>query len=190
MNIKWIIGSGIILLMLAASPAFAWRCSHGLVDIGDSAASVRQRCGQPDFIYPDTNTSSRGRSGSPDARWYYNSGPSQLLRVLLIHKSVVQAIDTLGYGFNPVLRRCTPQDIRIGMSVYELASRCGKPRSKHVTHSGTGKRGYSGGAAVRTEMWTYDFGSQYLLQKVTLAAGQIQSVETASRHAKHSKPRG
>ncbi|MGH8379052.1 MAG: DUF2845 domain-containing protein [Gammaproteobacteria bacterium] len=188
MNIKWIIGSGAILLMLAAPPAFAWRCSHGLVDTGDSVTSVRQRCGKPDFIYSDTSASTRGRSGSRDERWYYNSGPSQLLRVLLIHKGVVQAIDTLGYGFNPALHRCTPQDIRIGMSVYELASRCGKPKNKHATHPGAGKRGHSGSAGMRTEVWTYDFGSQYLLQKVILTGGQVQGVETASRHAKHSKP--
>ncbi|MGH8282852.1 MAG: DUF2845 domain-containing protein [Gammaproteobacteria bacterium] len=150
------------------------------MDTGDSAASVRQRCGKPDFIYPDASASRRNRSGSREERWYYNSGPSQLLRVLLFQKGVLKEIDTLGYGFNPALHRCTPQDIRFGMSAYELANRCGKPKRRRSAHASAG---------TRTAVWTYDFGSQYLLQNVTISGGQVQSVETTSHHARRSQPR-
>ncbi|HVC38187.1 MAG TPA: DUF2845 domain-containing protein [Gammaproteobacteria bacterium] len=189
MNIKWIICPGSILLMLIMSPAFAWRCDHGLVNTGDSTSEVRKKCGQPDYVYSDTGVYRRGRFTSIDEHWYYNYGPSRFLQALRFHKGVLQAVDTLGYGFRPVSHRCTPQDIRVGMSAYELAIRCGKPKSKRnrLTRIGGGK--HSGGEVVsHKEEWTYDFGSQYLLQKVTISSGHVQGLETASR-AKHPAKR-
>ncbi|MGA9852423.1 MAG: DUF2845 domain-containing protein [Gammaproteobacteria bacterium] len=192
MNIKWIIWPGAILLMLGASPALAWRCEHGLVDTGESAAAVRKKCGKPDLIYSDTGMYRRSAHKSTDERWYYNFGPGQLLRVLRFHGGVLQEIDTSGYGFKPSPGRCTPQDIRLGMSVYELLTRCGKPKSKRQrsSRSGGDKRGHAAGAITRTEIWTYDFGSQYLLQEVILSGGKVQSLETANRHAQRQKPHG
>lgn len=193
MNIKWMIWFGAILLVLAASPAFAWRCDRGLVDSGDNTGAVRTKCGKPDFIYDDTGVYRHGRFTSIDERWYYNSGPSQLLQELLFHNGVLQMIDTLGYGFNLSPHPCTPQDVRVGMSAYELASRCGKPKNKRVRFgrlSGS-KRGRSGGAVVvRTEEWTYDFGSEYLLQKVSISGGQVQNLDTPSRHTRRSRLHG
>jgi len=189
MNIKWIIRPTTILLMLAVTPAFAWRCDHGFVNTGDAASLVRRKCGQPDFVYNDTGIYRRGHFISIDEHWYYNYGPSHLLQELRFHNGVLQAVDTLGYGFRPVSRRCTPQDIRVGMSAYELAMRCGKPKSKrNRTTRISGAKHSSEKAVIRREEWTYDFGSQYLLQEVTISGGQVQSLGTASR-VKHPAKR-
>lgn len=188
MNIKWTAWMAGVFLLLTALPALAWRCEHGFVDTGDSAATVRKQCGPPDFIYGGTSARRGGRAQSADEHWYYNPGPSQLLRILHFRGGVLEQIDTAGYGFNPSPRRCTPQDIRTGMNVYELVTRCGKPKNKHTYTAGAGKRS-SGSAASRTEIWTYDFGSQYLLQKITISSGDVQSVETAHRDTRRSKPR-
>jgi hypothetical protein len=167
------------MLLLVASPAMAWSCRHGFAQSGDTRAEVRQKCGAPDFIYPDK---SRGGSQAADERWYYNPGSGQLLRVLRFQRGVLADITTAGYGFKPATRRCTPADIRYGMSVYELAARCGKPKNKRmVAASGHGGKHARGIHAARTEIWTYDFGAQYLLHKVTLVDAQVNSVETTSR---------
>lgn len=176
-----------LLLFFPAVPALAWRCDQGLVDVGEAAAAVRQKCGPPDFVYP--GHSSRRHPRAADERWYYNRGPGQLLRVLHFHAGVLADVDTAGYGFTATRRHCTPADIRAGMSVYELEAMCGKPRNKrvHTLRSGGGKHARSLAAASRTEIWTYDFGSQYLLQKVTIADGQVRAVETASRSQRRSQ---
>lgn len=189
MQIKWIIWSTAILLMLAVAPAFAWRCDHGFVNTGDTASLVRRKCGQPDFVYTDTGIYRRGHFISIDEHWYYNYGSSRLLQELRFHNGVLQAVDTSGYSFRPVSRRCTPQDIRVGMSAYELAMRCGKPKSKRNRSARiSGAKRTTEKAVIRREEWTYDFGSQYLLQKVTISDGRVQSQETASR-VKHPAKR-
>lgn len=189
----FLLALGVVLLMSAVPPAFAWRCDRGMVNIGDRASVVRNKCGKPDFIYSDTGVYRRGHLTSIDERWYYNYGPNQLLRVLRLHKGVLWEIATPAYGFNISAHRCTPQDIRLGMSAYELITRCGKPRSKRErsTHPGSGRRGRSGGqVASHAQLWTYDFGPAYLLQQVTISDAQVQSLDSVMRHARRSRQRG
>ena len=185
MNIKWMLWIGVGMLLLTVSPAMAWGCPPGFVKSGDTRATVRQKCGVPDFIYPDK---SRGNSQAVDERWYYNPGPGQLVRVLRFQHGVLANIATAGYGFKPLTRRCMPADIRYGMSVYELVARCGKPKNKRVAATGgNGGKHTRSVHVLRSEIWTYDFGAQYLLHKVTLVDAQVDSVETAGRAQKDSK---
>lgn len=183
MNIKRIVWVGSVLLAIYASPAVAWQCRHGIVEPGDTAPVVLRTCGQPDFVYPDTK---RAGARAGDVRWYYNPGSGGLLRVLLFRAGKLSAIDTGGYGFKTAARRCTPADLRPGMSVYELVTRCGQPKNKRllVAHAAGGTRN-RGVHAPRTEIWSYDFGAQYLVQKVTLVDAQIENVTTASRGGRH-----
>jgi Protein of unknown function (DUF2845) len=190
MNIKWIFWGANLALVLGASPAFAWRCEHGFADTGDTNNMVRKKCGHPDFIYTDTGVYRAGRFIPIDEYWYYNYGPNRLLRALRFHSGVLQAVDTLGYGFRPGAHRCTPQDIRIGMSAFELLNGCGRPKSRRKRFTRLkGTKRSSGKVVIHTEIWTYDFGSQYLLQKVAVSGGQVQSRETTSRALSHSKRR-
>jgi hypothetical protein len=188
MNIKWIFWTFTLPFIFSMSPAYAWRCEHGFVKIGDTARVVRNKCSQPDFIFSDTGVYRRGRFAVIDEHWYYNYGPNRLLQELRFHKGVLEAVDTLGYGFTSAAQRCTPQDIHVGMSAYELAIRCGKPKKKRnrFTRSGGGKR--SGVKIVtHAEEWTYDFGSQYFLQKVVITGGRVQSRENVRRTRRRSK---
>lgn len=183
MNIKWIVWMGGMLLMLFALPAMAWQCRNGFAELGDAAAAVRKKCGAPDFIYPQ---SKHGNARAGEERWYYNPGSGGLLRVLRFQSGKLSVIDTAGYGFRPATKRCTPADLRPGMSVYELAARCGPPKNKRVLASGAAGSAHRRGVrGPRTEIWTYDFGSQYLVQKVTLVDAQVDSVATASRGGRH-----
>lgn len=175
MNIKWITWIAAVLLLLATAPVFAWRCEGGFVDVGDAAQTVLRKCGRPDFVYGKTGKRSNKRS---EAYWYYDAGPSQLVRVLRFHGGVLKRIDTSGYGFSFTAQACTPADIRSGMSVYELARHCGPPARKRFLRKH---------AAGHAEIWTYDFGPRYLLQNVTIAGGQVLGVETASRTQRRSK---
>ena len=185
MNIKWMLWIGAGVLLLTATPAMAWSCQHGFAQSGDTRAAVRQKCGMPDFIYPDK---SRGNSSAAEERWYYNPGSGQLVRMLRFQRGTLADITTAGYGFRPSTQRCTPADIRYDMSVYELVMRCGKPKTKHVIAAGGHAGKHARGApAPHTEIWTYDLGAQYLLHKVTLVDAQVSSVETASRTQKRSK---
>lgn len=189
MLLQWIIWPAALLLALTMSPAFGWRCDHGLVNIGDSASQVRKKCGPPDYVYSDTGIYRRGKFVAIEERWYYNDGPRLLLQELSFNKAKLEAVDTPSYGFRLDLKHCTPQDITIGMSAYELLSRCGKPKSKRDRYvSIGGGKGAGGKLVMHTEEWTYDFGSQYLLQKVTITGGHVRDREALSR-AKHPAKR-
>lgn len=179
MNIKWMTYLAGVFLFLAAAPALAWRCNQGFVDPGDSAQTVVKRCGRPDFVYGSAAKAEGKRSV---VLWYYDSGPLQLVRVLRLRAGVLESIDTAGYGLRATGRACTPADIRSGMQVYELAKRCGKPQRKRVLS----KRS-AGNTGSRAEVWTYDLGARYLLQRATIVDGQVQSVETAGRTPRRSK---
>lgn len=183
MNIKWIVWIGGILLAVITMPAMAWQCLHGFVELGDSLSTVRHKCGVPDFVYPGTQ---HGGARSANQRWYYNPGAGGFVRVLLFRAGKLSAIDTGGYGFTTFSRRCTPADLRQGMNVYELVARCGKPQNKHLGASGTvGAKHKPVVNKLRTEIWTYDFGPQYLIQKITLVDARVESLTTASRDPCH-----
>ncbi|MDE2235245.1 MAG: DUF2845 domain-containing protein [Gammaproteobacteria bacterium] len=186
MRIQWIALS-IFLFMLAAPAAHAWRCANSLVNTGDSASQVRKKCGPPDYIYAATGTERRGRFVAVDEYWYYNSGPQQLMRELQFHHGKLQAELTLGYGFNPESRRCAPQDIRIGMSAYELASFCGQPKRKHDRYVRISGKGSGGKLMRHSQEWRYDFGSQYLLHEVVITDGRVQEQQALGRSRHHAK---
>lgn len=173
MDIKCSIRLAGILLLVTAAPAFAWRCEHGFVEAGDNAQTVLKKCGRPVFIYGNGGKTMRSRSS---VLWYYDSGPTQLVRVLTFHGGMLVNIDTAGYGLRTNTQACTPADIRSGMHAYELVTRCGKPRARRSLKTRAARS-----VQAHVEIWTYDFGPQYLLQKVTIADGRVQSLETASR---------
>ena len=111
------------------------------------------------------------------------------MRELQFRHGKLQAELTLGYGFNPGSRQCTPQDIRIGMSAYELASYCGRPKRTHDRYVRISGKGSGGRLMQHTQEWIYDFGSQYLPQKVVISGGRVQEQQPLSRsrnRVKHS----
>ncbi|MCO6441654.1 MAG: DUF2845 domain-containing protein [Nitrococcus mobilis] len=61
-------------------------------------------------------------------QWYYNPGSQGLLRILLFQDGKLVRVDTDGRGFSRLIRgQCSPYELRVGMSKYELLARCGPP---------------------------------------------------------------
>lgn len=115
----WLLAS--FLSLVAASPAFAFRCGTKLVTEGDTRSEVIAKCGDPVEI--DRRSIFRqplywihGRPfhvGSgvveiPVEIWIYNFGPSKLMRQLRFEDGKVVEIETLGYGYHDNPRPSQP----------------------------------------------------------------------------------
>ena len=113
-------------LLLAAGPAFAFRCGSKLVTEGDHYSKVLKICGEPlgvqeRLIYREGRTRPRVFAEGPDGirvdreittydrsyvevkveEWTYNFGPRRLMQLVRFENGFVVEIDELGYGFQP-----------------------------------------------------------------------------------------
>ncbi|HVA54971.1 MAG TPA: DUF2845 domain-containing protein [Gammaproteobacteria bacterium] len=185
---QWIIWPSAFLLSLTLSPAFAWRCDHGLVNIGDSTSQVRKNAARritATAIQAIIGAASSLPSMSVDITTIV---PGFYCKELRFHKRRLETLDTPGYGFRLDTKHCARQDISIGMSAHGLASRCGKPNSERDRYIHiSGGNGSGGKLVMHREDWTYNFGSQYLLQKVSITSGRVRDRETLSPTKYHSK---
>jgi hypothetical protein len=103
------------LSLLAASPAFAFRCGTKLVSKGDTRDQVAAKCGEPTDIVKMSSLFRRPTiwaNGRPYylgddfvevqvQGWVYNLGPNKLMQKVIFEDGVVTDIETLGYGYNP-----------------------------------------------------------------------------------------
>lgn len=185
--------SGLLLLLvlaglLAADAGFAasMRCSDGIVNRGDSAAQLRRRCGEPDHIasWPASPPLAAG------AVWFYNDGPSRLLRVLRLRAGRLVAVQSEGYGFRaPERPVCTPDAARRGWSAYRLLALCGAPDAREVVGTlltarrdgPTSRLLLEGQRAVHRQRWRYDFGPRHLPREYTLDNAIVTEVRTLPR---------
>jgi hypothetical protein len=104
----------VVLGLLAASPAFAFRCGSKLVTEGDTRDEVAAKCGEPTdvinlgSVFHRPVIWTRGRPyfigqdfiEIPVESWIYNLGPNKLMRRVRFEGGVVVEIETLGYGYN------------------------------------------------------------------------------------------
>ena len=98
-----------LLLLLAVSPAHAFRCGTRIITRGDHADKILRFCGEP--VSVQTRISQRsyvsdfGRvfPGVVEEivieEWTYNLGPHQLIRVVRLENGFVADIKHLGYGY-------------------------------------------------------------------------------------------
>jgi hypothetical protein len=108
------IGSRIVVacaVLLAAVPAYAFRCGTRIITSGDPADKVLQFCGSP--VSVQTRHAERpyidelGRSylykGLVEEvvieEWTYNLGPQQFMRLVRIENGRVAEVKSLGYGY-------------------------------------------------------------------------------------------
>ena len=98
--------------LLAAAPAWAFRCGSKLVLYGDSADKVVANCGQPTekksytALRPPVvwygNHPVRVQPGSAIEvlveTWTYNLGPTKLMQQVRIEGGYVVEVNALGYG--------------------------------------------------------------------------------------------
>lgn len=101
----------LLLILLAANDAYAMRCGHQLVHIGDYKMDVLEKCGEPDSV--DKRFGARGsRLRHPRGtleidqyeeveieEWIYNFGPRQFKQLLEFENGQLKSIRNLGYGY-------------------------------------------------------------------------------------------
>jgi hypothetical protein len=124
LNSKIVATSAVLLLSLMfADPAHAFRCGSKLVKGGMHEAQVVGVCGQPatrrnigttvrSYDYRQHRQSSPGWSSSRSGgygylaeeviitEYVYNFGPRKLMRRLIFEGGVLVTIETIGYGYN------------------------------------------------------------------------------------------
>jgi hypothetical protein len=102
-------GLAAALLLLAVTPAHAFRCGTRIITRGDHAEKILRFCGEPASI----QTRITQRSYVSDfgrvfpgvveevviEEWTYNMGPHQLIRVVRLENGFVADIKHLGYGY-------------------------------------------------------------------------------------------
>ena len=96
------------VLLLAAAPAYAFRCGTRIITSGDPADKVLQFCGSPISVqtrraerpYIDEFGRSRGLVEEVVIEeWTYNLGPYQFMRLVRIENGRVVEVKSLGYGY-------------------------------------------------------------------------------------------
>jgi hypothetical protein len=98
-----------VLLLLAVSPAHAFRCGTRIITRGDHADKILRFCGEPQSV--QTRISQRGYVSKlghvlPGVieevvieEWTYNLGPHHLIRIVRLENGFVADIKRLGYGY-------------------------------------------------------------------------------------------
>lgn len=183
----------LVLAVLLARPVLAddsMRCGSRLVAADSLEAEVVAKCGNPDYRDRRVMALPYGRYDADTEIWYYNRGPSQLIRVLTFRDGRLVDVDTDGYGFVPPDDpHCSQGEIGEGMSKFRLLSFCGEPISRNArgiidsapmrTGPGNAWRAYP--VQVYREEWVYNFGPNHFLCEVTLDNGVVTDVRSADR---------
>lgn len=183
-----VIVAGLLFGLLGPGAALAasTRCPDGIIDRGDEAPELRSHCGAPEYIvaWPASPPLAAG------SVWFYNEGPSRLLRVLRLRAGRLVAAESAGYGFRvPERAQCEPGQARVGWTAYRLIALCGEPDAREVVgtlltarrDSPSGPLLAHGQRAVHRQRWRYDFGSRYLPREYTLDNAIVTQVRTLSR---------
>ena len=98
-------------MLVLADDAFALRCGHKLVRIGEYKADVLEKCGEPDSV--EERRAIRGsRLRHPYGaleisqfeevlieEWIYNFGPRKFQQFLEFENGELKKISNLGYGY-------------------------------------------------------------------------------------------
>jgi len=186
------------LAAFAASPssdaADTLRCGNRLAAVGDTKAEVTIKCGSPawmddwtDEIINNVNTAAELRVSVARERWVYNFGPNSFLRFLLFENGKLVDIATGGYGYDqahPSIKPCDGDEIRTGLTQYEILQRCGDPAFKDSREeerlANTGKRSKRL-TVTRIDEWTYNFGPNKFLRILTFENGKLVDIETGDR---------
>lgn len=180
--------AGLLILAtcLTAPAAQAFRCGNELVQKGDRKFDVVEKCGEPDFRESHAGGYLPGVGPvNITETWYYDEGPSRLLRILTFRRGRLRAIETGGRGFNDGGgRSCQPYELVVGMSKYELLSVCGEPAARDSWREPGGyriHRGYGSRGSVLVEEWIYAFGSNRFRRYVRIVNGRVVAVESGAR---------
>ena len=180
-----------LILLAAASPAWALRCGTRLVGPGDQDFQVRSRCGEPIWIERSSEFEVLGAYGPYERQhetlieaWTYNFGPRTLMRRLVFRDGVMSREDTLGYGVNRVGGDCNAQASYDGFSVGELVAHCGQPLSRRGNNDGVIRRPGPGIAFYGVEQrgeFIYDLGDRRSLRRYFVVNGYVINSDNLER---------
>lgn len=174
------------------------RCDGRLVSKGDSAHTLRQRCGEPTFTaaYPvvrgvgarvSATSSGAARLIEEQVQWWtYADDSGKFVRLVQIRRGRVHAVNVLSDLRAPVGRKCEAvSDFQQGARVGAVYVACGAPvdRARWIEHQARERGGVAVRRTVVRERWTYDPGPGRLLRILEFANGDLVSVETAERSA-------
>jgi hypothetical protein len=98
-----------LLLLVAVSPAHAFRCGSRIITTGDHADKILRYCGEPASVQvrvlhlPYVGEHWRPYPGFVEEvvveEWVINLGPYQLMRSVRLENGFVAEIKSLGYGY-------------------------------------------------------------------------------------------
>ena len=187
MSIVCLSALGLLAFTMPATATL--RCSGGIVEEGDSATQVRNRCGPPDHV-----EAWQGEPPAmPGAVWFYDRGTSRLLRLLRFRAQRLVRIDSDGYGFGPAAGRndCRPGEPMPGWSAYRLLATCGPPETRTVIGhiaappitDSTKAPARTGQRLVYRERWHYPFGPRAQTREITLDNAIITFIRTHAHGA-------
>lgn len=106
-SVIWIL----ILGLCCLDSAFAMRCGHNLVGVGDRKSDVLNLCGEPDSIethteivaktlrYPYRTLDIQHYEEIQVEEWLYNPGPSRFKQYLRFENGVLKEVKSLGRGY-------------------------------------------------------------------------------------------
>ncbi|MDR2011532.1 MAG: DUF2845 domain-containing protein [Rhodanobacter sp.] len=181
----------LLLLIFATPDAFAMRCGSRIIGEGAQDFQVRDRCGHPFWTDSYTGIEIIGTHGPVEQQrsvqydiWYYNFGPSQLMRRLVFADGVLLREETLGYGVDVIGNECNPNRIFDGFTAGELFARCGAPVSRRQMTDALVRRPLRGVELwrdQRREDWVYDFGDRRFLRVVHIVDGRVTGAELVQR---------
>ncbi len=181
----------IALLLIVAMPAQALRCNGRLVDPGDHALQVRERCGEPFWTDRYSEWLVRGERGPLEQRvertvevWFYNFGSNRFMQRLVFRDDRLQREEGLGYGFDRKPKKCNLDMLLPGISNGEIIARCGLPQSQRERYGDLIERDGQGNARVRVlrqEDWIYDPGSSRDYRLLLLVDGRLEQTQRLDR---------
>jgi hypothetical protein len=180
-----------IALLHASGSADALRCDGRVVDRGDHAIEVRERCGEPywtdgysEFLIAGENGPLEQRIERTIEAWYYNFGPNRLLRKLVFIDDRLVREETLGHGYATLGGDCRLDALPAGTPAGVIVARCGVPaqrRQRYGDLTRRDERGIARRRVVRREDWVYDIGRDRDLRLLRILDGRLQGIERLDR---------
>lgn len=179
----WLLALLAPLALLLPQRAWALHCGTQIVKQGETAAQVRDACGEPFYVGhyvgpPGVGVETPVEPGAAvtTEAWYYNFGPQKLMVRLEFSGGVLAREQTLGYGFTGRGGPCDTNIITVGMSVADLIARCGFPatlgRNPLATAAAMGAQAPAWG-----ETWFYPGDGSRAAREVQLQDGQVVGVK-------------
>ncbi len=193
-----------VTLPAGAAADEGFRCTGGLISVGDCKIDLLGKCGLPSLeeaTEDQRTTLVRDRHGQgavgrtlivPVERWTYNFGPQRLLEIVTLEAGRIVHIRQGGYGYpvavarreGALLRRagCDASLLAEGLTTFDVLARCGEPTLREVRQearlvaAGIGELEEQLERTRVREVWTYDFGPRALVRFVDLEDGVVRAI--------------